>query len=122
MREKLPVVAAPLNRFQGRGEFGYLSACQVLGSKFPVDQILQHSGNVVGSPVLVVQVVGMLPNINGEQWLLTVGDGRISIAGFGNDQLVTVFYQPGPTATELTGSRLGELGLEGVVVAKGLVD
>ena len=64
----------------------------------------------------------MLPHIHGEQSLLTVGEGEISVGGFGDLQSAVLDDQPGPAAAELGGASGLELLHEGVVAAEVGID
>jgi hypothetical protein len=37
----------------------------VLQGKFPVDQLVEHGVSIVGTAILIVQVISMLPHVNG---------------------------------------------------------
>jgi hypothetical protein len=50
---------------QSMRSFGLLSA-NVLRSEIPINQFIQHCGDIVRAPVLVIQVVGVLPHIDGQ--------------------------------------------------------
>src|SRR5450830_716339 len=46
----------------------------VLQSKLPVDQLVEHGINIVGTTILIIQVVSRLPHVNiYSPWLLTFG-------------------------------------------------
>ena len=65
--------------------------------------------------VLVVQIVGVLPDVEGEEGFEAVGDRVVGVSILGNAQLPSfVGLEPYPTASE-EGCALGfELGLESV--------
>src|SRR5579859_7626866 len=54
---------------------------EVLRRKLPVDELLEQRVHVIGAPVLVVQIVGMLPHVDREQRLRTGGDRRLRVGG-----------------------------------------
>ena len=68
--------------------------------------------------VLVVEVVGVLPHIHGEQRLLAMGHRQVGIAGLRDFQLTAFEHQPGPAAAELRGAGLLEPFAELVVAAE----
>ena len=81
---------------------------------FPVDD-LPEGGEMGGAAVLVVEVVGVFPDVEGEEGVEAFGDGVVG-AGFLGDDQSTVFLcgEPYPAAAE-EGDAFGfELGFEGV--------
>src|SRR4051812_44406602 len=40
----------------------FLAAREVLGREFPVEQIVDHSVDVIGATILIVEIVGVLPH------------------------------------------------------------
>src|SRR5690606_8755620 len=81
--------------------------------EIPVHQLVQERADVVGATILEVQIVRVLPNVNGQKWLLAVRKRSVRVSSFFDGQLLAVQYQPGPAASELCCSggleRLGEL-------------
>ena len=71
----------PVVKSQTISSYG-LGGRQVVGGKIPVHQVIEKVVNIVWATVLVVQVVGMLPHIHGEQGHLPGGEGAISVGGF----------------------------------------
>src|SRR5262245_49653173 len=63
----------PSPRIGERAEAGLLcrlalaGLLQVAGRELPVDEILQEGRHVVGAAVLIVEVIGVLPHIEGEE-------------------------------------------------------
>ena len=53
---------------------GSNSSGEVLSREIPVDELVEHRIHIVCAPVLVVQVIRVLPHIDGQQRLLTAGD------------------------------------------------
>jgi hypothetical protein len=43
-----------------------LSPAKVLRRKFPIGELINEGFHVVDAPILVVQIVGVLPNIDGQ--------------------------------------------------------
>lgn len=68
---------------------------KVFVDKLPVD----HSAevfDVLGSGVAVVDVVGMFPDVNGQQRLIVVSEGVTGIRGVEDSDVVLVLGKPGP--------------------------
>jgi len=94
----------------------------MLGGKLPVDE-LPPALDVRRAVVALVNVVGMLPDVAGKEGGLALGEGASSIVGGLNGEVVVLITnEPSPARTEMVGSLLGELGLEGSKRAPGLVD
>ena len=91
--------------------------------KLPVDELVDQCIDVVGTPVLVIQIVGVLPHINGQQRLQAGRLGQISIGRLDHLELVAVGNKPGPAATEnfhgriAKGIRVGTKVRQGQVIA-----
>ena len=49
--------------------------------ELPVEQLVDHRVDEIGAAVLIVQVVGVLPNIHGEEARLLARHGRVGIGG-----------------------------------------
>ena len=102
----------------------HLEACFLhsLCNKVPVDSI-PELGEVLGLPVLVVDVPGVLPGVDAEDREARVLD-RVQGVGVlvDGDGLVSVDGEVAPAAAEDGGGLLGELGLELLEVAEVLVD
>ena len=79
---------------------------------FPVDD-LPEGGEMGGAAVLVVEVVGVFPDVEGEEGVEAFGDGVVG-AGFLGDDQSTVFLcgEPYPAAAEEARAFGFELGLE----------
>src|SRR5512139_2868289 len=85
---------------------------EALCREFPVHQLLEERGDVVGAAVLPVEVVGALPDVNREEGLRRRGQGRLGVRRLGALQLAAVEDEPRPAAPELRGPRRRELLLE----------
>ncbi len=79
---------------------------KLLRHKIPVDKIPEIS-HILGSGVLLVQIVGMLPHVDDQNRLVAIGK-RVAGIGFLNDFKMTflVFHQPAPSAAKQR-NRLG---------------
>ena len=62
--------------------------------------------------VLIIKIIGMLPDVYGNQRLVTVSNRRIGIGGFHDAQLAVFFDQPCPAGAELCGCGSFEFGTE----------
>ena len=38
----------------------------ILGGKIPIQQLVDHRVNIIGATILIVQIIGMLPHVDGE--------------------------------------------------------
>ncbi len=68
--------------------------------------------------VLVIQVVGMFPHIDCQQWLQALRERSVRVAGCHDLELGALEHQPGPPASELGDSMIGQFFLAGVHAAK----
>jgi hypothetical protein len=94
----------------------------------PVDHV-PDGLEVVRTAVLVVQIVGVFPDINAQDWrAFATGDGlaheRAVLVGGGGDAqlLVGADDQPGPAAAEARGTGLFHLGFQLVETAESGID
>ena len=90
--------------------------------RIPVDHV-PESGDVVRTTVLIVQVVGMLPHVQTQDWRVAFHVGTVLIGcGVNGQRAVSFHHEPCPTGTEAR-SRSGREGsLELVKRAKRRVD
>ena len=78
---------------------------------------------MIDTAVLIVEVVGMFPYVDAENWLQSVANGVACIGFLRNHEFpFAVTGKPYPTATEKTGAFLLELLLEGFERAKLCID
>src|SRR3546814_7078189 len=84
------------------------SGAEVLRREVPVHQMVEEGLDEVGAPVLIVEIVGVLPDVAGEDWRLAVRQGGVGVAGADHLQVIAVLHQPDPAAAELAAA----LGLE----------
>lgn len=68
--------------------------------------MIEYIFNKVCPAILIIQVVGMFPDIHREDRLQPVGYGCVRIGGRDNPQFLTVKDQPGPTTSKLAFGRL----------------
>ena len=65
--------------------------------------------------IAVIDVVGVFPDVDGQQRRLAVGEGRFRIIGVDDlEAAVGIVYQPGPAGAEIADGGRDELFLEGV--------
>ena len=53
--------------------FCLLRSAEILCCELPVEQVVDHGCDIVGPTVLVVEVVGVFPYIDGQDWFLAAG-------------------------------------------------
>lgn len=61
---------------------------QVLGGKLPIDQFADYRVDIICPAVLVIEVVGMLPDIDGNKRLQSCRQGRVGIWRFKHLELI----------------------------------
>lgn len=74
-------------------------------NEFPVYNSIEVL-KVGGSSIAIVDVIGVLPNINSQQWSVVVGKWVTRIRCVENGNVVIVFCEPSPPWTEV-GNSLG---------------
>jgi hypothetical protein len=60
-----------------------IKSAQVCIDKIPVNKILNECGQIVRPSVLVIEIICVFPDINGENWFEAVRDRRVRICSFG---------------------------------------
>mmetsp|Transcript_9926 Transcript_9926/g.28187 ORF Transcript_9926/g.28187 Transcript_9926/m.28187 type:complete len:286 (+) Transcript_9926:384-1241(+) len=95
---------------------------EVLRNEVPVHKLVHEGVDVLGADVLVVEVVGMLPDIHGKDGLEAISHRVASANGLGHDKLGAVIGQPGPARAERSVSSHGEFLLEVVERAESRVN
>lgn len=73
-----------------------ISIFEVLINKVPVDDFGEVL-KIAGSQIAVVNVVGVLPNVNSQQGLVVGLEGVLSIGSVQNRKIVSGFHKPGPS-------------------------
>src|SRR6266571_1848264 len=103
-------------------DVNHLCLLVALRDRFPVEGI-EPGGDVVGSPVLVLQIVGVLPYVNAQDRSVTFHVRTVLVRVRLDRQLAAaVTKEPRPAAAELADGRLLQLLLERVVAAEGARD
>src|SRR6185503_1537639 len=72
---------------------------QILGRKFPIQQLTQHGLEIFGPRILIIQIIGMLPHIDGQEELtpLAIGVSALGVFSIANlPPLLTSQAQPDP--------------------------
>src|SRR5688572_887830 len=89
---------------------------------FPVHHVPPRF-DIVRSPVLVLEVVGVLPNVEAEDRGPALGDRAILVGGVLDPELATPLdAEPCPAAAEATSGGRGDLGFESPKVFERLRD
>ena len=79
------------------------SILEIFGNKFPVDDSIEVL-EVGGSGIAVINVIGVFPNIHGEERDVVVGEWVASIGGIEDGNFVILLGEPGPSWTEIGNS------------------
>jgi len=101
----------------------FLPLIKIFAGKVPIREILQKDLHVIGTAVLVIQVIGMLPHVTGQESLLAVGKGEVCVWSFGDfEGAVRIHDKPRPSAAKLAGGGLFEKLRERVKAAEVFCD
>ena len=95
---------------------------KVFRRKIPVDRFVEHRVDVICAAILIIQVISVLPHIDGQKRLLSSRERGVRVAGFCDRELVTVLNQPRPATTELCRRRGEPFLVKRIQAAKRLVD
>lgn len=71
------------------------------GHGFPIDEIGRERIDVLRSEIAIVDIVGVLPHVAGQQRSVALGQQRVGIPGLGHGKLIAIEHRPGPAAAEL---------------------
>ena len=94
----------------------------MFGDKIPVDQV-PIALDILGTRIAVVDVIGVLPYIAGQQGLPTLSHRIACISGVHYiRRVIGIFHQPGPARAEVRGRRLRKSVPESRETAELLVD
>jgi hypothetical protein len=97
-----------------------LVAVPVLVHEVPVDNS-REVAQVGSAGIAVVDVVGVLPDIDGQQRVVSVGEGVAGVGGIEDGNLLSLLGEPGPSRPEVA-QRLRRELLDEVVDAAPLAD
>ena len=78
-----------------------------IGNCVPVDNV-PESADIVRASILVVQVVGVFPDIETKNGSASFHQGAVLVGGAFHDQLISVNTQPRPTAAKPRGRGVGK--------------
>ena len=105
------------------GRQGALVGLENPGGEGPMKQAVNHPRHMVDSPILNIEVIGMLPDIDGQQRRQAGNlDRGLGVSGSADGEPVAFDAQPGPTAAELANRRRNHVLAEGGVTPEGSVD
>src|SRR5580658_6964220 len=96
--------------------------CEVLGDEVPVHEVVEEGLDEVRPPVLVVEIIGVLPDVDGEERGLPLRQRIHGVGRLRHLERAAIEHEPGPAAAELGVRRFLELVAELVDVAEGLLD
>src|SRR5712691_8399502 len=108
--------------FYGYYAVGSAGLRQVLGDEFPIHQMVEEGLHEIRPAVLVIEIIGVLPDVAGEQRRLAFGQRVDRVRRRCNLELAAFGNEPAPAAAELTDGRCLELLLELVETAAVAVD
>src|SRR5215831_19513349 len=91
---------------------------EVLRCKIPVEELVDYRLDMVGTEILVIEVVRVLPDVDREQRDLAARERQLGVGRRSHLELVVVQHEPGPAAPELLDRSVGEYALERVEPAK----
>ena len=90
--------------------------------KLPIQKMIDHGIDVIRSAVLIIQIVRVLPDVDGQKGRLAMGHRRIGVGRLDNLETLFIGHQPGPPASKLTHGRSAEFPLKIVITSKALID
>src|ERR1700693_1671246 len=79
---------------------------------FPVHQMIDERLQIIRTAVAVIDVIGMLPDIDAEDRCRAMHQRAFAVGRLGYFELAVLHRQPGPARTELAAAGGGEIGLE----------
>src|SRR6476620_6212326 len=88
----------------------------------PVHQMVEKCLQIVRSPISIVNVIGMLPNVAAEYRRCAVHERILAVGRLADDQLAVLHRDPGPAGAELRDAGLGEVFLHLADAAEITVD
>ena len=81
-------------------ERGGSGSIKVFSREVPISQVIQEGGDVIITSVLVIQIIGVLPDIDGQKGFLPVAEGIIRIDRLDYLEIFSILNEPRPTATK----------------------
>ena len=79
-----PIRNIEISIYEYDGKESFLRRFQLEGNEIPVGEVIEYIFNKVCPAILIVQVVGMFPDIHREDRLQPVGYGCVRIGGRDN--------------------------------------
>src|SRR5262245_18419836 len=90
----------------------------VLRCKIPVEELVDYRLDIVGTEILGIEVVRVLPDVDGEQRDLAARERQLGAGRRSHLELVVVQHEPGPAAAELLDRSVNEYALEHIEPAE----
>src|SRR5258707_728276 len=78
------------------GSLALAGLLQIALGELPIGDLLEEGRHVVRPPVLIIQIVGMLPHVEREERRLAIDQRRIGVGGGGDLQLAIRQREPSP--------------------------
>ena len=119
--QKQAVLSAPVNRVKA-ATCRRLGAREILCGEFPVEQFVDYRCDVIRTLILIIEIIGMLPDVDRQQRSEALGQRQFGVGCLDDLERMPVGDEPSPTAAELLYGRVGELLLECVVAAERSID
>ena len=90
------------------GRPGPRRSAHLAGDEIPVDEVVKEHLHEVFAAVLVIEIIGVFPDVTGKKGCLIVGQRSVGIRGLDDFQRVPFLNEPGPSAAELCQRGLGK--------------
>src|SRR5438552_6296925 len=119
--QKQAALSAPVNRVKA-ATCRRLGAREILCGEFPVEQFVDYRCDVIRALILIIEIIGMLPDVDRQQRSEALGQRQFGVGCLDDLERMPVGDEPSPTAAELLYGRVGELLLECVVAAERSID
>src|SRR5215469_17456716 len=84
-----------------RRRFSFAGCVQHGGDVFPIDQMIEERLDVVGAPIAVVDIVGVLPNIAAEDRQPAMHQRVLAVRRLHDGDLAVLEGEPAPAGAEL---------------------
>ena len=87
--------------------------------KLPVNELVQHTLDVLCAPILIVEVIGVLPDVDGQDRDQPHCQDTARIAGSHDPEALAVIGEPRPAGAKLRGRGFLPFALERPGIAEG---
>src|SRR6476646_9234782 len=67
----------------------------------PVHQVIEERLEIVGPPIAIIDIIGMLPHVAAENWRCTVNKRVFAIRRLADDQFSVLDREPRPACAKL---------------------